>query len=419
MHEVIMPKMGLSMESGKIEKWIKKEGDKVVAGDIILEIMTDKVSLEVEAFESGYLRKIVRAEGEEVPVTEVIAYIGELDEEVPTNGKKTASEHKEEPVKVDVPEQAEKKGKEPIIKISPVAKKLAKELGIDYTKEKITGTGPGGRIVNEDIMSFSEKKKKEKEATPVEAVSREAKTEVKIKGPENLKVNSIKPVENIRRIISERMTYSIQNIPHITQTVVISAQEMVKFRDKIKGRFLELYGVNITYTDFFIKAAANALADELKVNSSFQEGRQVIYDDINIGFGVATDRGLVVPTVYNADKKSLIEIALERADLTRKAREHKLSLQEVSNSTFTITNLGMFGIRTFTAIINPPQAAILIIGEIYNSLFMEDGVVKQNDLMEFSLAVDHRILDGADGAIYLKKLKDIIENPEFFLFSSK
>jgi pyruvate dehydrogenase E2 component (dihydrolipoamide acetyltransferase) len=358
MHEVIMPKMGLTMESGKIEKWFKKEGDQVEAGEVILEIMTDKVSLEVEASGSGYMRKILKTEGETVPVTEVIAYIGELDEELPDPEKKIASKEEKdqrEPASTSEKKEA-RRSEDPIIKISPLAKKLAKELGIDYTKEKIVGSGPGGRIVNEDIISYSEKKDSKEETDLSEKITAESNRHTKIDfSNDNLKVNSIKPVENVRKIISERMSYSNQNIPHITQTVVICAEELKKIREKIKEKFFELYNIHITYTDFFIKASANVLSDYITINSSFQDNNQIIYDDINIGFGVATQRGLVVPTIYHADKKSLMEIALERADLTNRARSFKLSLEEVSNSTFTITNLGMFGIRTFTAIINRPK----------------------------------------------------------------
>ncbi len=225
------------------------------------------------------------------------------------------------------------------------------------------------------------------------------------------------PLKGIRKVIADRMVFSKQNIPHILLTTVVSVDSLIDLRDKIKDKVAEVYGAKITYTDFIIKACATVLAEQKQVNSSLTaENNHVIYDDVNIGVAVAIDAGLVVPTIYDCSNISIFEIARRRAFLVNKAKEQKLSIEEMSNATFTISNLGMFGVRTFTAIINPPQGAILMVGETY-----KDTVVDENDnisvqrLMQISIGVDHRIIDGAVAAKYLQRLKVVMESPELLL----
>lgn len=480
MYEVIMPKLGLTMETGTIEKWHKKQGDKVEAGEVLFEVMTDKVSLEVEAYNSGYLIKVLRDQGEEVPVTEIIAYIGEKDEKVVETVKtappkqetasepvaQTASIH---PVSVSsddskdirisplaknlalskgvdiskvvgtgpggriVKEDIENYAAQPAaqsaaqpsapgtsderVKISPLAKNLAKELGVDFTG--IKGTGPEGRIVKEDVIAFSEKIK----AAPsfqAATVSQAVQTGKTFAVSQNIvapKAISSVPLKGIRKVIADRMVFSKQNIPHILLTTVVSVDSLIDLRDKIKDKVAEVYGAKITYTDFIVKACATVLAEQKQVNASLTaENNHVIYDDVNIGVAVSIDAGLVVPTIYDCSNISIFEIARRRAFLVNKAKEQKLTIEEMSNATFTISNLGMFGVRTFTAIINPPQGAILMVGETY-----KDTVVDENDnisvqrLMQISIGVDHRIIDGAVAAKYLQRLKVVMESPELLL----
>ena len=344
MHEVIMPKLGLTMETGVIEKWHKKEGDKVEAGEVLFEVMTDKVSLEVEAYNSGIVRKIIRAEGEEVPVTEVIAYIGPADEAIPeaSAGKITTPETLEakdtisakikisplarniaenkgidiskiigtgpggrivkEDVEAYLPKPAAVGGTEITerLKISPLAKAIAKEMGIDYLKEPIIGTGPGGRIVKEDITAFAEKLKSSAGAprTATSATSSIAipgaaattiTTQVAGAAPaagSQLKVKSTTPLKGIRKVIADRMTLSMTTIPHITLTIVVEVDNLIKLRERLKGKIYERFGAKITYTDFIIKASASVLAEQSVINSSLQENNHIIYDDINIGLAV-------------------------------------------------------------------------------------------------------------------------------------
>lgn len=404
MHEVIMPKLGLTMESGKIEKWHKKEGDKVKAGEVLFEVMTDKVTIEVESYDSGILRKILRAEGEEVPVTEVVAYIGEEDEEIPQAELELAAEDKKK-VEVKKAEEAAEKVKEVSgisgegVKISPLARKTAKEIGMDYKSEKIAGSGPGGRIVKEDIIAYSKKKGKarKEEAAPVTTTG--------------ITIKSSSPLEGIRKVIAERMSYSRSNIPHIVLNAKADATQLIVLREKFKEKILKKHGIKITYTDFILKSTAVALRENLKVNSTFSDGNYIIYDDVNVGVAVSLEGGLIVPIIFDCDKLEILNIAKKRIELVGKAREGKLSLEEISNGTFTVTNLGMYGIRSFSPIINPPQAAILAVGEIYTEPAVVNGKIKPESFIDLSVSCDHRIIDGMIGAKFLRRIVELIENP--------
>ena len=404
MHEVIMPKLGLTMESGKIEKWHKKEGDKVKAGEVLFEVMTDKVTIEVESYDSGILRKILRAEGEEVPVTEVVAYIGEEDEEIPQAELELAAEDKKK-VEVKKAEEAAEKVKEVSgisgegVKISPLARKTAKEIGIDYKSERIAGSGPGGRIVKEDIIAYSKKKGKarKEETTPVTTTG--------------ITIKSSSPLEGIRKVIAERMSYSKSNIPHIVLNAKADATQLIVLREKFKEKILKKHGIKITYTDFILKSTAVALRENLEVNSTFSDGNYIIYDDVNVGVAVSLEGGLIVPIIFDCDKLEILNIAKKRIELVGKAREGRLSLEEISNGTFTVTNLGMYGIRSFSPIINPPQAAILAVGEIYTEPAVVNGKIKPESFIDLSVSCDHRIIDGMIGAKFLRRIVELIENP--------
>lgn len=409
MHEVIMPKLGLTMESGKIEKWHKKEGDKVKAGEALFEVMTDKVTIEVESYNSGILRKILRVEGEEVPVTEVVAYIGKEDEEIPQAESELVAEDKKK-VEVKKAEEAAEKVKEVYgisgegakispIKISPLARKTAKELGIDYRSEKISGSSPGGRIVKEDVIAYSKEKEKAPggEAAPVTTTG--------------ITIKSSGPLEGIKKVIAERMSYSKSNIPHIVLNAKADATQLIALREKFKEKILKKYGIKITYTDFILKSTAVALRENLEVNSTFSDGNYIIYDDVNIGVAVSLEGGLIVPIIFNCDRLKITDIAKKRIELVGKAREGRLSLEEISNGTFTVTNLGMYGIRSFSPIINPPQAAILAVGEIYTEPAIVNGKIKPESFINLSIACDHRIIDGTVGAKFLRKIVELIENP--------
>ena len=416
MQKVIIPRLGFTMTSGIIEKWHKKEGEKVEKGDVLFEMMSDKVSVEVRAVTSGYLIKIIGKEGLEIPVEEVIAYIGDKDEEIPAEGIKTkdkevgiAEESKEEEKLVKVekgPLDSPEKRKR--IKISPLARKTAKKLGIDYELEPIKGTSSGGRISKDDILAYAKMKEeeiKEKSAEKEKATHLES----------GIRIKSSTALKGMMKVIAERMSYSKKNIPHLVLNTRTDVTVLVELRKKLKDKVLSSYGVKITYTDFLLKICAAALSENLESNSSLQGEEYIIYEDINIGLAVSVEDGLIVPTFYKCDRLDIIEIAKKRVELINKAREGKLSLEEITNGTFTLTNLGMFNVRSFSAIINPPQATILAVGEIYLSPAVIDGEIKPRSFMDLSLSCDHRIVDGALGAKFLQKIVELVENPEILI----
>lgn len=421
MFNIVMPKIGLMMESGKIEKWIKKEGDTVAVGDILLELMTDKVSMELEATDAGILRKIVRQEGEDVPVLEVIGYIGEANEEIPDADKAAETITAKEPLKTSVEnkenisipvEKEEPQGGQ--VAISPLARKLAESNGIDI--KNVKGTGPGGRIVKEDVIAFIENKASVKAENIVSQTTMPVSEIVQAPAAAgHIQVKSSTPLKGMRKIIADRMVLSKTTTPHIILTSTACVDNLIALKDRLKTKAKNL-DTDLTITDFIIKITANTLREYVKVNSSLQNDNVIIYDDINIGIAVALEDGLIVPTVFNTDKMSLLEIAKKRKELVAKAMQSKLSLEEISNATFTISNLGMFGVKNFTATINPPQGAILTVGCIYKQLAFSSDEIVEKSFMDFSLAVDHRIIDGADAARYLQRFVELAESPELLVF---
>lgn len=434
MYKVIMPKLGMTMEKGIVERWLKKEGDYVKKGESLLEIMTDKVTIEVESYHTGYLKKILAEEGEEIPVTEVIAYIGEEDEKIPEEivRKKIAplevSKEEKEKVKVKVGEKEKisikkiieyekerereiRKGKEKeeeITKVkrkkilaSPLAKKLAKEMSIDLSK--ISGTGPKGRIVKADILRVVEERKlKKKEKMDIEKESSK-----ELITPEILKTI---PLTGLRKTISERMSKSASEIPHITLFLEVDISNLEKFKNKLDK---EIGEKKFSYTDFIIKATALSLEKYPILNSTLKDEKIIIFKDINIGLAVSIEDGLIVPVISNSNRLSLEEIADRRIDLVNLARENKLKLKDVTGSTFTITNLGMYQVEYFSPIINPPESGILAVGAITKKpIVNKDAKIAIKPIIKLGLALDHRVSDGVIGAKFLQYLRDILQAPD-------
>jgi len=382
--KVIMPKLGETMEEGEIIKWLKKEGDEVKEGEPLLEIATDKANMEVEATTSGIVRKIVAQEGQIIPVTQIIAYIADsIDEEIPLKGEK----------KVEL-ETVAKAEKEIIpIKASPLAKRLAKERKVDLST--IKGTGPGGRIVKEDVLGAAQKKEAKEEGVPL------AKEEFSL--------------SRIEKIMGQRMQESKKQIPHFYLTSEVNFSEAVRFRNDLLEEFEKEKGVHLSYTDLLIKACARALIKFPRVNSHFKEEKVVSFSQVNIGLAVATEKGLVVPVIKDVGKKDIFQIAKDRTELLNKADEAKLTLEEVEGATFTLSNLGMIGVKTFSAIINPPQVAILAIGEIKEKPVVIKEKIVTAPVMEVTLSCDHRAVDGYMGAKFLQEIKKGLEKPFLLL----
>ena len=408
--EVIMPKVGLTMQTGIIERWLKKEGDYIKKGEPIFEISTDKTNVEVEATEAGHMKKIVASEGQEIPVNEVIAYIDDNDEEL-------AIQQEGEVKKIE-PESEAKSLEDSAIKptdisISPLAKKLAEELGIDVTKVK--GSGPRGRILKEDILSAKEAIGKVSE----KSAEQQKETEAIEKEQEDLgliiKVAQIFKLEGIKKLVADRMKESYLNAPHICLSLSCDMSKIVQVREIENRRFEEK--AHLTYTDIIIKAAAQALKSNPLLNSTLRGDSIIVFDEVNIGIATKTKKGfLVVPVIKNADRMSLFEISVARENLVGRTREGKHTLDDITGGTFTITNLGMFGIESFDPIITPGQAAILSVGTIKMTPVVDDsGQICVKPVAGMSVTCDHRIADGADAARFLSDLKEIMENPKSML----
>lgn len=363
--EVIMPKLGMTMEKGTIVRWLREEGEQVEKGEPILEIETDKVVMEVEAPASGTLAGISAGPDEVVPVTEVIAYILEPGEKL------------EEVAKPPVKEAAPPPKKR--IAVTPRARRLAREHEVDLAQ--VQGSGPGGRIVEADVRAFIEKREAAK--PPMEA----------------LKVKERVPLRGRRKTIAERMQESAREAPHIALTMEVDMSEAERAR---RG---------CSFTALIVQVVAGVLRQHPLVNASLQGDEIILYDEVNVGVAVATKEGLLVPVVKRADAKSLFEIDDEIKSLAQSAGEGKLTLEEVSGGTFTVSNLGMFGVDEFHALINPPQSAILAIGAIVEKPLAKGGRVVIRPMMKMTISADHRILDGAAAAEFLQDVKASLERP--------
>ncbi|MEM2888546.1 MAG: dihydrolipoamide acetyltransferase family protein [Candidatus Bathyarchaeia archaeon] len=390
--EVIMPKMGQTMEKGRIIRWLKKEGEVVQRGEPLLEIETDKTTIEVEARGAGILRKIVAQEGEEAPIGKIIGYIAREDEPLPeepqiiaeTPAKKTTEKISPEPAKPpEGPEVAEK------VKASPLAKKLAEELGININE--VVGTGPGGRITREDVLAFAAKKQK--------VVAEEAAE------------FQVVPLTSMRKAIASKMVQSKTSAPHFYVSTQVDMTEAVRLRETLLPTYETETGARLSFTHMLVKAVALALAEFPRLNSTFEDENIRQWTSVNIGIAVSLEDGLIVPVLRNADKLSLKEIVVKTTDLVARAREKKLREEEFSGGTFTISNMGQFDVDSFVAIINVPETAILATGRINDRVVVVNGGIVVRKMMTVTLSADHRVVDGAYAAKFLQKVKNLLESP--------
>lgn len=406
---VHMPALSDTMEEGTLVAWHKKVGDAVESGELLAEIETDKAVMEFQSFYDGVLLYIGVEEGNAVPVDAVIAVIGEEGEdykallEADNSGAKTETPKEQAPSEevletVSAPLQKEENtnnnSSDGRIKASPLAKAMAKEEGIDLSTVK--GTGDDGRIVKRDIEEYL------KNPQPTVAA---APTTVSVPEPEGDYEDV--PVSQMRKVIARRLGESKFSAPHFYLTMEICMDKLIATRKQVK----ELTETKISFNDFVVKATAKALKEHKNINASWLGDKIRYYNYVNMGVAVAIDEGLVVPVVRNADTKALSQIATEIRDLAGKAKDRKLTPEQMSGNTFTISNLGMFGIDEFTAIINSPDACILAVGAISPKLVMVDGEVKESNFMKVTLSCDHRVVDGASGAKFLQTLKAILEEP--------
>jgi pyruvate dehydrogenase E2 component (dihydrolipoamide acetyltransferase) len=439
MPDVLMPRLSDTMEEGVLSQWLKHEGDQVSKGDILAVIETDKAAMEMEAYDEGILTSVLVEEGSSVPIGTPIAVIGDqAAPRVPAAQPEAASAA--QPAAPAPLTAASPSGHVPAapgtspgpapqpparppgqVRTSPLARSLARKHGVDLAA--ISGTGPGGRIVRADIEDAIRQVGRAQPTPQSAALAPVGPAEpapvgpaappsaaAATAGPTALATDATEvPLSTVRRLTAERLAASARDAPHFYLTVVAEADELLAFRAQANERGPG--AVKISITDLLAKACATALAAHPEVNVSWDQTRILRHHHVNIGIAVAIDDGLIVPVIRDADRKTLTEIAREAQDLTTRARARRLTPDELSGGTFTISNLGMYGIRQFTAVINPPQAAILAVGEAARQPVVRGEQVSIATTMTLTLSIDHRALDGATAAGFLTELKKLIEEP--------
>ena len=421
-----MPSLGHTMEKGKIIEWLKHEGDPIAKGEPLVVIETDKVITEVESPADGVVLRIVVPSEEERPIGALLAVLGAQGEQV----SEAELQQMLGPVAVKIPaaptpapmpvaaprvEVAARDGGERL-KISPIARKLADELGLDAST--IQGTGPGGRITKDDVLRVAEAAKAAAvpAAAPVTtapAVSPPAPaatTPAPTRG--RLGVSSTIPLRGMRGRVAERMFQSWNTIPRVTEVMQVDMSATVAFREAMLGQWEQQYGRRISLNDMITKAVAVALRRQPRLNATLVDQEVRLHDSVNVGLAVNLDEGLIVPVIFNADQKDLGQIALEGRELAEKARAGRLQLDEISDGTFTITNLGTAGIELFTPIINPPQVAILGVGTVQRRPVVVGDALAIRPAVYLSLVFDHRAVDGVPAANFLQELKRLLEKPQ-------
>ncbi|BAQ23391.1 dihydrolipoamide acetyltransferase [Streptococcus troglodytae] len=449
--EIIMPKLGVDMQEGEIIEWKKQEGDEVKEGDILLEIMSDKTNMEIEAEDSGVLLKIVKGNGQVVPVTEVIGYIGQAGEvleiaDVPESAalQKDSAAPVENTKAMSSPTVAaasQGKGK---IRATPAARKAARDLGVNLSQvsgtgakgrihkedvedfkadqpkatplarkiaidkgidlASVSGTGFGGKIIKEDILSLLES------GQPVKDVSAPAKEAAAL--PEGVEVIKMSAM---RKAVAKSMVTSYLTAPTFTLNYDIDMTEMIALRKKLIDPIMEKTGFKVSFTDLIGLAVVKTLMkpEHRYLNASLiNDATEIeLHQFVNLGIAVGLDEGLLVPVVHGADKMTLSDFVVASKDVIKKAQTGKLKATEMSGSTFSITNLGMFGTKTFNPIINQPNSAILGVGATIPTPTVVDGEIKIRPIMALCLTIDHRLVDGMNGAKFMVDLKKLMENP--------
>ncbi len=453
MHTAVMPKMSDTMEEGKIVAWRKQEGDTVQKGEALAEVETDKVNIEAEAFNAGTLRKILAPVGSTIAVGAPIALIGDPAEPLPAEYAATAGATAAAPaaasatptastpvaasagaaatpaasaqasavpgapvamsngangasgqaVTISAPSEATHEANGGRIFISPIARRIAAEHGIDIAQ--LHGTGPGGRIIRDDVEAARER------LAAGEPITITTNGAVAVGATPGVEVEAA-PLTQMRKTIARRLQQSMQTAPHFYVTMAIDATRLVDFNTTVNDYAATLpQPIKVSVNDLIIKAVAQTLAHMPQVNVSF-DGESLLYKKrVNVGMAVALEQGLIVPVIRDADKRGVLDIARETRRLRTAATSNALKPDDIQGGTFTVSNLGMFGVESFTAIINPPESAILAVGAITPTPVVVDRQVVVRDQMRVTLSVDHRALDGATAARFLQELKRLLEQP--------
>lgn len=425
---VKMPKMGMSMSEGLLAKWLKADGDRIDKGEPIVEIESDKITNVVEAQTSGRLHR-VGSEDETYAVGEILGYILAEGEEAPADAGEIAQEApasgdgQPAPAAAPTEPSAKTATKKEFVLASPIARRLARENDIDLAD--VEGTGPGGRVTEDDVRAYIDTRREVKISPVARKMAEEAGLDLSAlsgtgPGGKITKEDVQQAVEaeaapapaeqgarlsGMRRTIAERMTESLQNTAQVTVFTEVDVTELVAVRERLKQNFA------LSYTDLIVQAAARALQLHPKVNASLVDGRLVQHDDVHVGVAVALDDGLIVPVIRDADRKSLRDIAAEIRELAERARAGTLTPDDVSGATFSVTNLGMYGIDGFTPILNMPEAAILGVGRIIEKPAAYRGSITLRHILVLSLTFDHRVVDGAPASAFLQTVADMLSMP--------
>ncbi|MBS3764027.1 MAG: 2-oxo acid dehydrogenase subunit E2 [Planctomycetes bacterium] len=441
LQEVLLPQLGQTMEEGTIEKWHKKEGDKVKKGEVLFELTTDKATLEVESFADGLLKKILVEEGKTVPVNELVAIIGEEDDELPEDLSALREKTKES---VEVAESTEDQAtaqQETVssgispgsdaaarVFISPRARKLAEENEIPVNI--LSGSGPQGRIIERDIETYLDELSQinytptAREVAirqgvdlrglePAEGATRITREDVQRAAEEGAATGTVSGSNRVelpamRQTIAQRMAESKQSVPHFYLVGQINMRAAAEYRQELNMSA----DVHITFTDLLVKAAGLAMKDHPRVNARFDGDSILLNSKANVGVAVAVEDGLFVPVIHNADRRNLKEISSDLKSLAATAREGKLRPDQYEGGSLTISNLGTYGVDYFIPIINPPESCIIGVGKIAEEVIAEDGAIRIEPLMKVTISADHRVVDGAQAAEFYATFRDLLENPE-------
>jgi len=435
--EIFMPKLSSTMEVGTLLQWFKEEGESVDIGEPLFEIMTDKINIEVEAYDRGILLKKYFQPDDQIPVNQVIGYIGEPGEKVPDEPPALSEESNEQ--SVEKTEQSEtnedavevKSNENGKVRATPAARRLAKEAQVDL--RNIVGSGPKGRIHLKDVKQYLETEKAQPKASPLaRKIAEHENIDLKAlqgsgAGGKVMKqdvINAIqassqkaqqsevrKKLSGLRKVVADRMVQSAFTAPHVTLASDIDMTKAIEMRTALLPVVEKQTGFRLTYTDIIIKAVGTALSRFPEVNVHLEHDEIIYKNEVNVGVAVAVKDGLMVPVIKQVEQKGLAAICAEAKDLSKRAREQKLRPDELKGSTFTISNLGMYPIDVFTPIINQPEIAILGVGRTQEKTVVVNGEIVIRPMMTASLSFDHRVIDGAPAAEFLAEVKRILENP--------
>ncbi len=442
--EVVMPQLGLTMTEGTLVRWLKREGENVAKGEPLIEVQSDKVTMEVESIGSGMLGGIRVQEGEVVPVGQTVAYLLEPGEEVPEGEPEKTAPPPPQPEAAPGPTAAVPRESGERVKASPAAKRVAKERGVDLAA--VMGTGTGGRIVEADVVAAAEKAAQpvvegRVKASPLaKKIAKERGLDLKRiagTGPGGRIVKrdvlavaaapaptpaamvategELIPLSGIKKVTAERMLESFRTAPHFYLTAEVDAGNLVELRRRLLPGVEERTGVRLSLTDLMIRIVALALREHPAANALWTGEAIQRASQANVGLAIAAPSGLLVPVIHEADKMTISEVATRRQDLVERARSGKLALEDFEGGTFTLTNLGMYGIDVFNAILNPPQATILAVGRIADRPAVRDGQIVARPLMYVTLSSDHRQLDGVEAAQFLQRIRELVEDPYLLL----